>query len=281
MLLQCASEALLELGDNPKWLGARLGVTALLHTWTREMLHHPHVHCVVTGGGLRPDYGAFVHARKDFLFPVRVLGELFRGKFMARLVRANEQGRLHFAGACAALADPECFKRLSKKLYQLRWVVYCKRPFGGPRQVYEYLGRYTHRVGISNQRLVSVGEDTVTFRTHGDTTITLPAQQFLTRFLTHVLPPHFVKIRHTGLLAPQNVATQLAAAAILLPLRQDEPVFPQPPSTDYRDILQRRTGVDLARCPQCGGPLKRTVLERAPGRRKTDTPPSPVPPDTS
>jgi len=159
MLFASAAEALLELGRDPKWLGAELAITSVLHTWTRELLFHPHVHCVVSGGGLSPDGERWIATRPNFLLPVRVLGAMFRGKLLARLVRAYDKGEL---------ADKERFARVRDKLHRTRWVVYAKRPFGGPEQVFRYLGRYTHRVGLSNRRLVSLDERGVTFRTRGD-----------------------------------------------------------------------------------------------------------------
>jgi len=173
VLFASAAEALLELGRDPKWLGAELGITTVLHTWTRDLRFHPHVHCVVTGGGLSRDGERWVATRPGFLLPVRVLGALFRGKFLARLARLHDDGELRLAGPAASLADPARFTGLKDKLYRTRWVVYAKRPFGGPEQVFRYLGRYTHRVAISNRRLVSRDARGVTLRTHGEDTVTL------------------------------------------------------------------------------------------------------------
>jgi hypothetical protein len=196
LLFASAAEALLELGRDPKWLGAELGITSVLHTWTRDLRFHPHVHCIVTGGGLSPDGERWISTRPGFLLPVRVLGALFRGKFLARLVRLYDKGELRLAGPPSALANPARFARLRDKLYRTRWVVYAKQPFGGPEQVFRYLGRYTHRVGLSNRRLVSLDERGVTFRTRGEGTVALSPDEFLRRFLLHVLPRRFVKIRH-------------------------------------------------------------------------------------
>jgi hypothetical protein len=158
----------------------------------------------------------WIAARPDFLFPVRVLGALFRGKFLARLALLYKRGALRLDGPAAALADPARFGCVKDKLYRTRWVVYAKRPFGGPEQVFRYLGRYTHRVGLSNRRLAAIDDRGVTFRTRGEQTVTLAPDEFLRRFLLHVLPKGFVKIRHHGLMAPSNVTTRLAAARRLL-----------------------------------------------------------------
>ena len=275
ILFAAAAESLLELGRDRRWLGAELGITSVLHTWTRDLRFHPHVHCVVSGGGLSPEGREWIAARPDFLFPVRVLGALFRGKFLARLVRLYDRSALRLDGPAAALADRARFARLKNKLHTTRWVVYAKRPFGGPEQVFRYLGRYTHRVGLSNRRLVSLDDRGVTFRTHGEQTITLAADEFLRRFLLHVLPKGYVKIRHHGLMAASNVPTRLAAARRLLD--RDPPSGPPDVTrtpADFRELLLALTGVDLRRCPRCGElamrrhPLPVTLV-------------APTPPDTS
>jgi hypothetical protein len=253
ILFAAAAESLLELGRDRRWLGAELGITSVLHTWTRDLRFHPHVHCVVSGGGLSPEGTEWIAARPDFLFPVRVLGALFRGKFLARLVRLYDRGALRLDGPAAALAERSRFARVKDKLHRTRWVVYAKRPFGGPEQVFRYLGRYTHRVGLSNRRLVSLDDRGVTFRTHGEQTVTLPADEFLRRFLLHVLPKGYVKIRHHGLMAASNVPTRLAAARHLLD--RDPPSVPPDVArtpADFRELLLSLTGIDLRRCPRCG-----------------------------
>lgn len=275
-LFASSAEALLELGRDPKWLGAELGVTSVLHTWTRDLRFHPHVHCIVTGGGLSPDGTRWVAARPDFLFPVRVLGALLRGKFLARLERLRDRGELQWRGRAAALADPARFARLRDRLYRKRWVVYAKRPFGGSEQVFRYLGRYTHRVGLSNRRLLSMDERGVTFRTRGEATATLAPVEFLRRFVLHVLPKGFVKIRHHGLMAPGNVATRLLVARRLIERSPTPPSAgdgPRPPP-DFRELLLALTGIDLRRCPRCGSLAvnRRPLL---PGDF------APAPPDTS
>ncbi len=216
MLFAAASETLLELGRDEKHLGATLGITAVLHTWTRELDFHPHVHCVVTGGGLDVDGNRWISSKPDFLFPVRVLSKLFRGKCLHALSRAYARGELEFAGGCAALGAPDRFAALKDKLYRKDWVVYSKRPFGGPEAVFEYLGRYIHRVAISNQRLIAMDTRGVTFFTKDSKTKTLAPTEFIRRFLMHVLPGRYTKIRHFGLLAAGNVNTKLQWARLLL-----------------------------------------------------------------
>lgn len=214
LLFDAASRTLLELGRTR--LGARLGITAVLHTWTREMLLHPHIHCVVTGGGLRLDDEEWVACADKFLFPVKVMGALFRGKFMDGLVRAHKAGDLHFAGTSAGLAAPGTFAKMRAELYDTDWVVFAKRPFGGPEQVLAYLSRYTHRVAISDSRIRSATDDHVVIKTRGDHSASMAPSEFLRRLLLHVLPPQFRKIRHYGLLAPANVNTRLVAARLAL-----------------------------------------------------------------
>jgi hypothetical protein len=276
VLFASAAEALLELGRDPKWLGAELGITSVLHTWTRDLRFHPHVHCIVTGGGLSPDGSRWVATRPDFLFPVRVLGALLRGKVLARVERLRDRGELELRGPAAALADPHRFVQLRDKLYRKRWVVYAKPPFGGPEQVFRYLGRYTHRVGLSNRRLVSSDARGVTFRTRGEQTATLAPHEFLRRFLLHVLPKGFVKIRHHGLMAAGNVSTRLVAARRLVQqsaMTGSNDGGARTPR-DFREVLLALTGIDLRRCPRCGSfAVNRRPL--APGES------SPIPPDTS
>lgn len=203
-LFAAASETLLALGRDK--LGATLGVTAVLHTWTREMLLHPHVHCIVTGGGLSLDGMDWKPTRPEFLFPIPVMQKLFRGKLLAALDRAYNDGKL--------VADD--WSRLKRSLYRKNWVVFAKRPFGGPEKVFQYLGRYTHRVAISSSRLLDVRDDAITLRTRGADTVTLTPDAFIRRFLLHVLPSGFRKIRHYGLCSPTGVARLFPIAVELL-----------------------------------------------------------------
>lgn len=279
LLFACAARTLLELGDNPERLGAQLGVTAVLHTWTRELAFHPHLHCIVTGGGLAPSGDAWVAASRRHLFPVKVLGALFRGKFLDGLRRLRAAQELRYSGAASALADPAAFNKLVDRLYRTDWVVYAKKPFAGPERVFRYLGRYTHRVGISNHRLQAFDEHGVRFATKGKKNVTLAPDEFIRRFLDHVLPAGFTKIRHYGLHAAANVRTKLERARALLtteapnatpptpptPPTTTEPVPPTDTSTAplcWQELLFALSGVDLARCPRCEHPLARRELQR-------------------
>ena len=249
LLFAAASQTLLTLGRDRRRLGATLGITAVLHTWTRDLQFHPHVHCLLTGGGLAVDRPRWIAARPRHLLPVTVLSRLFRGKFLAALARARERGELQFPGAIADLADAGTFGALLDQLYHQEWVVHAKRPFGGPTQVFHYLGRYTHRVGLSNHRLESITPDAVRFATKDGRSVTVSPREFLRRFLLHVSPAGFVKIRHFGLFGARQVPTALAHARRLLAGAGPPPTTPQP--TDWRTLLRRLTGVDLARCPRC------------------------------
>lgn len=214
LLFAAATDTLKELAATR--LGAQLGITAVLHTWTREMLLHPHLHCVVTGGGLSLDGTRWVACRETFLFPVKVIGALFRGTFMDGLTRAHKAETLHFAGTSAHLADPVAFDEMRRQLYKADWVVFAKRPFGGPKQVIAYLARYTHRIAISDARIRALTDDRVVVSTRKGRSCTMRPDEFIRRFLLHVLPHDFRKIRHYGLLAPANVNTRLRTARRLL-----------------------------------------------------------------
>jgi hypothetical protein len=263
MLFSAAARTLLELGMDEQRLGAQLGVTAVLHTWSRDLRFHPHVHCIVTGGGLAPTGDRWISTPQKYLFPVRVLSALFRGKFLDALTHAYERGELDLGGACAVLADGAQFDRLKDVLYRKDWVVYAKRPFAGPEQVFKYLGQYTHRVGISNHRIVSFDARGVCFRTKDGKHVTVPPEEFIRRFLLHVLPDGFVKIRHYGILASRNVNTKLADARRHL---KDtvEPDDPRTPEQTWKERLLALTGIDLALCPMCGGAMVRRPLEPNP-----------------
>lgn len=268
LLFSTASATLLDVARGPK-LGALLGITAVLHTWTRELQLHPHLHCIVTGGGLAPDRSRWIHSRAAYLLPVRVLGAVFRGKFLEALRREHDRGR--FAGF-DAFADPTGFERFCSAITKHRWVVYAKKPFAGPEHVFRYLGRYTHRVGIANSRIVDVGDDHVTFRTKNGKAISITPIEFLARFVQHVLPKGYVKIRHYGLLAGSNVKTLLEGARTLL--RARAPASPDPPARTWIELLLALTGHDIRRCARCDGvvvvlPLPRPSTDacaRAPPR---------------
>jgi hypothetical protein len=280
LLMRASAEALLKLGRDPKRLGAQLDVTAVLHRWTRTLLYHPHVHCIVTGGGLSLDEQSWVATRPNHLFPVRVLGRVFRGLFMAKLRELYERGELNLVGECAEMASPDIFKKFKEALYDQDWVTYAKQPFGGPKQVFAYLGRYTHRVGISNSRLRSVTSEAVTFTTKLAKTTTMTPAEFMRRFLLHVLPRGFVKIRHYGIMAGRNVSGALTKAQLLL--RADEcssynsqdgdAVLPIATDGDsdllvegsWQAQLLFLTGIDIEVCTRCRA--RAVVRHRLPAR---------------
>jgi hypothetical protein len=263
LLFHAASQTLLTLAADRKRLGAHIGVTALLHTWGQNLMFHPHLHCVVTGGGLSPDGCRWIAARRGYLLPVKVLGRLFRGKFLAGVKEAYLAGDLTWGGSVASLADPAVFRRWLDALYRQDWVVYAKRPFGGAQQVFRYLGRYSHRVALANSRLLSLEDGQVSFHWkdyadgHRTKVMRLAADEFIRRFLLHVLPKRFVRIRHYGLLAGRNVSTQLARCRQLL----GEPPVKPPGERTWLDRLREGTGQDPRSCPQCQGPLTRQPLE--------------------
>jgi len=263
LLFRAASVTLLTLAADPRRLGAQVGLTAILHTWGQNLLFHPHLHCVVTGGGLAPDGQHWVTGRRRYLLPVKVLGKLFRGKFLAGLKKAYQAGQLTLTGSVRHLGDPRAFQHLLQQLYSQNWVVYAKRPFGGATQVFRYLGCYSHRVAIANSRLVSMEHDRVSFRWkdyadhHRAKVMTVSAEEFLRRVLLHVLPKGFVRIRHYGLLASVNVATKLQRCRQLL--GQETPSDPQAPKC-WIDRVWEWTGQDPRRCPRCHGFLERRPL---------------------
>src|SRR5215472_8013434 len=215
LLLRASAETLLEVARNPRRLGAEIGFFSVLHTWNQKLQLHPHVHCVVAAGGLSLDHTRWIPSPPRFFLPRPVLRRRFRGKFVAGLKSAFQQQQLHFAGDLAPIAQPKIFAAWLRPLFRKNWVVYCKPPFGGPEYVLQYLGRYTHRVAISNHRLISLTDDQVTFRwrdsahNNQQRLMTLSLDEFLTRFLLHLLPKGFVRIRHFGFLANRRRATLL------------------------------------------------------------------------
>jgi hypothetical protein len=263
-LLRAAGETLLDLGKTR--LGATVGVTLVLHTWRRDLGFHPHVHAIVSAGGLSLDRARWIASSTKYLFPVDVMGALLRGKMMEAL------RRLHARGIFAHhddFRDPQGFDRLMARLAKTKWLVYAKKPFRRADHVLAYLGRYTHRVGISNSRLVEVSEHEVTFRTKNAKTVTLDPVEFLSRFVQHVLPPGFKKIRHCGLYASSSVNDALERAHTIL----DSSRAATTPSNDNAALdwparLRALTGRDVTRCPRCNAPLDRVALPpaRAPPR---------------
>jgi hypothetical protein len=255
LLFRCAAAALLELTADPRHLGGQVGATALLHTWSQTLTYHPHVHMIVTGGGLSADGDRWIPARPAFLVPVRALSQLFRGKLLAALRAAHRAGKLVVPVDRDQPSDPAALDRLLAALYAQPWVVYCKPPFAGPQRVLEYLGRYTHRVALSNDRLRSCQHQQVTFgyrdRAHGNRRrrLTLPAEEFIRRFLLHVLPDRFVRVRHYGLLGNRNRQRQIARCQQLL---QAQPTPPPPAHRTWQQLLLQLTGVDPSCCRVCG-----------------------------
>jgi hypothetical protein len=263
LLFATAAETIVALGRDHRRLGALVGVTAVVHTWGRNLSYHPHLHCIVTGGGLGPD-GTWVDSPEKYLLPVKVLGRLFRGKFLDGLARLFNEGKLA-AGPRSHrhvrdLIEPSAFARLKDALYSKEWVVYAKAPFRNPTALFRYLGLYTHRVAISNQRLLQVDDQAVVFRTRDRRVCRLSPLEFMHRFLQHVLPRGFVKIRHFGLLAAGNVNGKLAAARTALERRREQHAPagspPRSPSSiaalDWRALFHQLTGIDLGVCPDCG-----------------------------
>ena len=256
ILFKAASQTLLTIAADPKHLGARIGVTAVLHSWGSALTHHPHIHCIVPGGGLSPDGQSWVACRPRFFLPVRVLSRLFRRLFLDRLAAAHAEGRLDFYGDLAGLADRAAFNARLTPLRRRDWVVYAKRPFAGPEAVLAYLARYTHKVAISSSRLVSLDARGVTFRwkdyrVDGDARrklMTLSADEFIRRFLIHVLPPGFHRIRHFGLFANAGRAANLAKLRALL-----EPPSAPPAVQAANDNAAIK---DAFPCPCCGGRMR-------------------------
>jgi hypothetical protein len=271
ILLKTAAETVRIIAADPKHLGAEIGMIAILHTWGQTLTHHPHAHCVVPGGGLAPD-GRWVGCRPNFFLPVRVLSRLYRRLFLQRLQAAFERGQLQFLGNLVPFMEPAAFARHLAPLRQIEWNVYTKRPFGGPQQVLEYLGRYTHRVAIANSRLLGCENGRVRFRwkdyraDNKSKVMTLDADEFIRRFLLHVLPKGFRRIRHFGFLANACRAGKLPA--IRAALRAPEPA-PTVEPADYRERYAILTGHRIDLCPVCGGCMIEIGLWlRSPSRRR-------------
>ena len=271
LLFGAAAQTLLEVAANPQHLGAEIGFLSVLHTWGQNLQHHPHVHCVVPAGGLSPDHQHWIHSRQRFLLPLKVLRRVFRGKVVDGLKQAFERGELRFPGSLKAIRTRKAFAAFLRPLFRKKWVVYAKAPFGGPEHVLHYLARYTHRVAISNHRILNVADGQVTFRWKDyagggqPRSMTVSAEEFLRRFLLHVLPKRFIRIRFFGFLAARRrgqllpLCQQLLASLVQLP-HLPAHHSPQPPAT--------------WRCPRCGGAMKVTeklsalqINLRSPGLR--------------
>lgn len=252
MLFDSAAETLAQLAADPKHLGVQMGFTSILHTWGQNLMFHPHLHVVIANGGLTPQ-GQFKVGGKEFFLPIRVLSKVFRGKFLAKLQRAFEEGRLEFHGSIAHLRNTQYFAPLRHSLYQKDWVVYSKRAFSGPEAVIEYLGRYTHRIAISNNRILSLEDGNVTFkwrdyRDNEQKVMTLSVEEFARRFLLHVLPHRFVRIRHYGLLASRNKKTKLRYCQHIAGRLKSKAKFV---NLSTAEILKVLLGKDITLCPCC------------------------------
>jgi hypothetical protein len=256
ILFRAAAETLRRIAADPEHLGAEIGFLGILHTWGQNLMHHPHIHCAVPGGGLSPD-GCWISSRKGFFLPVRVLSRLFRGVFLDLLKNAFEEGNLKFFGDLRKLSEPGAFSSHLKSARREEWVVYAKPPLGGPAQVLEYLGRYTHRVAISNNRLLSLEDGHVTFSWkdyrcgNRISTMTLDAHEFIRRFLLHVLPDGFVRIRHFGFLSNRLRERKLAQCRQALNVSLDSPVQQLPQPDDWKSQYEALTGDSLTTCPIC------------------------------
>ena len=258
LLFAATAETLCTIAADPKHLGAEIGFFAVLHTWGQNLMHHPHLHCVVPGGGLSADGQRWVACRSGFFLPVRVLSRFFRRRFLELLGQAFERGELEFFSALEALRERKAFYRYLEPLREKEWVVYAKAPFAGPEQVLDYVGRYTHRVAISNNRLLNIEDGHVTFQwkdyRDGDAhkTMTLTAEEFIRRFLLHVLPPGFHRIRYYGLLGNHHGQEKLKQCRQLLEMPPIAATETGPQLTaNYRDRYETLTGVSLHECPAC------------------------------
>jgi hypothetical protein len=259
ILFKAAAETLVTIAADPKHLGAEIGILAVLHTWGQNLHHHPHLHCVVPGGGPSPDGTRWIGCRPGFFLPVRVLSRLFRRLFLKNLQAAFDAGELGFFGDLAELAQPAAFDRRLTELRRIEWVVYAKPPFGGPDFVLAYLGRYTHRVAIANPRLISLTDGRVAFRWkdyrhYGKAKVMiLDADEFIRRFLLHSLPDGFHRIRHYGLFANGHRADKLALCRKLLTVAS--PTEAPELARDHRDPPRQQTAIQLHLCPCCGGAM--------------------------
>lgn len=266
LLFSAVAETLLDVAENPKRLGARIGFTAVLHTWTQTLQYHPHIHCIVPGGGISPQENGWIFAKPGFFLPVQVLSKVFRGKLLEKLEKAAAKGKIALAGGTTVT---ELLVAASLK----SWVVYSKPPVAGPEAVLDYLGRYTHRIAIGNERLVAFEEGRVTFRWtdradgNRPKLMTLDAVEFLRRFLQHVLPKGLVRIRHYGFLANAVRRRELVRCRQFLhvPEKKDEPASPEIPET-WQEELFRLTGRDVTACPKCheGRLVEKEIVPRTP-----------------
>ncbi len=257
LLFQATSQTLRTIAADPRHLGAEIGFLAVLHTWGQTLSFHPHLHCIVPGGGFGPDAQRWISCRPGFFLPVRVLSRYFRRVFLEALGELHRSGQLRLEGALARLQEPEAFQQWLEPARRSEWIVYAKPPFGGPEQVMAYLGRYTHRVAISNARIVDVADGQVTFRWRDyrhhnrSRTMTLSAEEFIRRFLLHVLPDRFVRIRHFGFLANRSRAEKLQRARELIEVNQQASVAAQHELGGEATLPQPLVDLLSRRCPEC------------------------------
>jgi len=271
LMFRSVSETLTELSGNPKHLGARIGFMSVLHTWGQNLMDHPHIHCVVTGGGLSLDGDRWVSCRKRFFIPVRIMSALFRGKLLAHIKSTFEAGELIFPGGIGYLKELHVFERFRKQLYYKNWVVYCKPPFDGAKGVLQYLGRYTHRIAISNNRILTADNGTVSFRFRDSSddnkqkTMTLKTDEFIRRYLLHVLPDRYVRIRHFGLLANRSRKDNISLCRELLGTPGVIESVKEKKET-WQEQLLRICGIDVTVCPVCQKGRMSRVDELPPSR---------------
>jgi hypothetical protein len=258
MLFTATAETLRTISADPKHLGAEIGFFAVLHTWGQSLVHHPHLHCVIPGGGLSPDGQRWIPCRPGFFLPVRVLSRFFRRRFLELLERAFDGGELEFFSALQGLRERQSFRRYLDPLREKEWVVYAKAPFAGPEQVLDYVGRYTHRVAISNSRLLDIDDGKVTFRytdyrdDNLQKTMTLEADEFIRRFLLHVLPLGLQRIRYYGLMGNRHRQEKLEQCRQLLNMEPKAPAETDVKApSDYRSWYEALTGTSLHECPIC------------------------------
>jgi len=276
ILFQTVSETLLELAKDRKYLGTDIGFTSILHTWGQNLMYHPHLHCVVPSGGLSLDGRRWIDSNKDFFIPVKVLSRKFKGKFLHYLKEAYYNNKLKLIGDSQKLFEKYLFQDFIDKLYKKEWIVYCKPPFGSAEHVLQYLGRYTHRVAISNNRIIHFENGYVTFkwRDYRDKNkqkfMTVTAEEFIRRFLMHILPDKFVKIRHYGILSNRNRATKLRKCKELAGISFDMTSISKLSS---EELLLKLTGIDLNLCPCC---TKGKMLRQGKLQPENFSPPKPA-----
>ncbi len=265
LLFRAVADTLLTFGRDRRWIGGEIGITLVLHTWGQNLGQHVHIHGLVTAGGLSGDRKSWRKAKRRFLFPVHALSEVFRAKYLDALVAARRRGEVAFGGSTAILSDNQAFAGFINSLKQRNWVVYTKQPFAGPGQIINYLGRYTHRIAISNHRLVAMDGENVSFkwRDYRDNSklkvMRLKATEFIRRFLLHVLPSGFMRIRHYGLLANRYRRDKLARCRMLLGQPEPEPLVTE----TAEQLMERLTGKSIHACPHCGKG-KLSIIETLP-----------------